>query len=224
MAHQPVTEFPSAEQKRANTYRLLAGCYHPPNRELYDLIDDAFSDPELAFAVDANALLDHLPESQQTLVHDHTQLFVGPFEIPAPPYGSVYLDDDRVMTASTTVVEGLYRDEGLDIGLDEPPDHIAAELEFLYVLVLGELEALNEQPAESLTYLKRQREFLHAHLGEWGPRFAANVIEHADTEFYRTLGELTASFLESDRDHVDAVLADIDNGPSRVRARLGGGD
>ena len=196
----------AAAERRGNTYKLLAECYHPPNDELPDLLADA--DRQGALEVDVGALATEIPEDVETLRVDYAKLFVGPFELLAPPYGSVYLEEgEQVMGNSTLDVMAHYRQAGLDVDLDEPADHVAAELEFVYYLVTTEVEALADGDLErGADSLRKQEQFLTAHLGDWIGEFAADVEENAETEFYRVLARETASFVEDDRQRLSDRL------------------
>lgn len=189
------------EQRRVESYRLLTQGYREPDRELFETIEDSAND---LYDFDLERLASAMPESVETARVDFAKLFVGPFEMRAPPYGSVYLDrTDRVMTESTRDVRAAYRREGLEVTLDEPADHLAAELEFLYVLVVTEGEALDSGDEDAaIQYLDRQYEFLSEHLGRWVSEFAAEVREHAETEFYWVLADETQRFLEADVDRL----------------------
>mgnify|MGYP003539575964 CR=1 FL=1 len=99
-------------------------------------------------------------------------LFRGPVVIPLKPYGAIWLRrDNTLMEESTMAVQQLYAEGGFDIddGFRELPDHVAAELEFLYLLIFRETEAQGKGDLDALTAVTdlRQR-FLAAHLG--GPR------------------------------------------------------
>jgi len=184
----------AAEQRRAATYRLLAALYHQPGDQPDGLLDD--HDP---VEIDAAGLRDVLPEPKPHRL-DHAQLFVGPFDLTAPPYESVYVDDEsRVMTDATAAVQAEYDRAGVEIALDEPADHVAAQLEFVSLLVATECEALAAGEFEAAEhYLDRQYEFLVSHLGRWVSELADNMREHADTEFYQLLADETAAFVERD--------------------------
>lgn len=216
-------ELLAAEERRANTYKLLSECFHPPDEELLTLLAGAVERP---LAVEG--LVAAVPDDVESLRVDHAKLFVGPFELLAPPYESVYLDDpERVMTESTREVLAAYREEGLDVGLDEPADHVAAELEFLYVLVGTELEALGEpdpEPEVAADYLRRQHAFLESHLGRWIGAFADEVGEHARTEFYRTLARETAAFVEADARWLSNRIERFDAEEIDVHRVLSGGE
>lgn len=185
----------SPQRRRGNTYKLLAECFQGPDEELLDLLAAVDDDLEVAVA-DLRAAATDL----EALRVEYAKLFFGPFELLAPPYESTYVDDpERVMTASTAAVERAYRREGLDVDLDEPADHVAAELEFSYVLVRSEAAALAAGDFDAAaTYLQRQYDFLSAHLGRWVSEFASDVREHASTEFYRLLADETRTFVETD--------------------------
>jgi len=112
----------------------------------------------------------------------------------------VYVDDEsRVMTDATAAVQAEYDQAGVEIALDEPADHVAAQLEFVSLLVATECEALAAGEFEAAEhYLDRQYEFLVSHLGRWVSELADNMREHADTEFYQLLADETAAFVERD--------------------------
>jgi putative dimethyl sulfoxide reductase chaperone len=80
-----------------------------------------------------------------TLEPAYTSLFINRLGgVPAPPYGSVYLDDDgQVMGPSALRVAQCYQQEGLVVDSPEPPDFLATELEFLFYL--ADLETAGER-------------------------------------------------------------------------------
>ena len=186
----------AGERRRHATYGLLAEWYHEPNDERISRLT-ARSPGTVGIDI---AGLAGAADGTETLRLDHARLFVGPFELAAPPYESVYVDrEDRVMTEATETVRAEYRKAGLDIDIDEPADHVAAELEFVSLLVAAEIEALAAGESEAAEhYLRRQYEFLSEHLGRWVSGMAEHMRERADTEFYRTLGDETQRFVEAD--------------------------
>lgn len=133
------------------------------------------------------------------LLLDYTRLFLGPMNILAKPYGSVWLDEDKtLMGDSTMAVLELYReaDFEMDEEFKELPDHIAVELEFLYLLIFQENEVRSSSDAERLeavTDLKTR--FLDQHLSLWIVPFSSAVKKNAESIFYRQLAELTELFV-----------------------------
>lgn len=198
------------EERRANSYKLLAECFQTPDEELITLIEDIEREEDLRLAV--QSITDEVPEDIESLRVEYAKLFVGPFEVLAPPYGSVYLDNsERVMTESTMDVMDRYREVGLDTDIDEPADHVAAELEFMYVLVVREIEAISKSNHDdAVEYLRRQQDFLNRHLGRWIADFTDEVTDYAETDFYRTLARETESFVTNDVDRVADRLAPIE--------------
>lgn len=186
----------AVERRRAATYRLLAELYHEPDSSRLQQLTE--TSPR-AVRIDVERLTE-AADDPRDLSLDHAQLFVGPFELAAPPYESVYVDSgDRVMTESTEAVRTAYRQAGVDISLDEPPDHVAAELEFVSLLVVTEAEALVAGDLEAVEhYLRRQYEFLSEHLGRWISGMTGRMRDNANTEFYRALADETRRFVEAD--------------------------
>lgn len=188
-------------ERRGNTYKLLSECYQTPDEELVSLLEDVES---ADWRLDADQIHDQVPDDLESLRVDYAKLFVGPFEVLAPPYGSVYLENaDRVMTESTIDVMNRYQSVGLDTEIDEPADHVAAELEFMYALIVREVEAIaNDEYETAREYLERQRSFLHDHLGAWIDDFTAAVEENTETAFYEHLARETKAFVGKDGDRI----------------------
>ncbi|GAB4545487.1 MAG: hypothetical protein Kow0063_39580 [Anaerolineae bacterium] len=140
---------------------------------------------------------------------DYARLFVGPFELLAPPYGSVYLEGKRrVMGDSTIDARSRYQEAGLDISHDvkEAPDHIAIELEFMYYLIFKEIESFENADFESaMGYLGKQQAFLEEHLGAWATEFADSVEKNAGTDFYQNLARATKVFIQNERHNLPEV-------------------
>ena len=98
--------------QRADLYKILSECYYLPDNVLMQkIVDVAQTNPffaELCNCISSNIEL-------ESLKIDYAQLFVGPFNLLAPPYGSFYLEDSRIMGDSTIDVRNWYEKEGLDI-------------------------------------------------------------------------------------------------------------
>ena len=190
-------ELISHEEGRRDSYALLSSCFHLPDEELIQaLYELPPSDGDLYSGLVQGAKLSDV----QSLRVDYSKLFVGPYNLLAPPYGSVYLEHKKtVMGDSTMDVMKRLKTEGLSVQLKEAPDHIAIELEFMFFLIskeLDEFRASNFDGAEA--FRKKQQVFLELHLGRWVSQFADKVEERAQTEFYKNLAEATKSFVHED--------------------------
>jgi TorA maturation chaperone TorD len=105
-----------------------------------------------------------------------------------------FFTPDALMEESTVAVQQLYAEGGFEIGEDfrELPDHVAAELEFLYLLIFRETEAQGKGDLDVLAAVTDLRKrFLAAHLGVWIGPFTAAVRNGAQTVFYRELADLS---------------------------------
>jgi TorA maturation chaperone TorD len=182
--------------QRADSYKFLSECYYPLDDELVQKVIDTAQDRafffELACCVPPAVEL-------KSLSVDFAELFVGPYKLLAPPYGSVYFEDNRIMGNSTIDVRNCYESEGLDIVIKDAPDHIAVELEFMYYLIARQIEAVRESNLHVVQACRRKQfDFLQAHLGRWLPEFVEKVQKNARTEFYRRLAGLTEAFVQND--------------------------
>ncbi|MBI2992425.1 MAG: molecular chaperone TorD family protein [Deltaproteobacteria bacterium] len=191
---------------RENLCRFLAACYYQPGPEyaeekVFDSMLDAATRIHPDLAMHARRLGEEFSaEGPDSLLVDYTRLFLGPADIVAKPYGSVWLDGEKtLMRDSTMAVQELYHEGGFEIDEDfrELPDHIAAELEFLYLLIYRENEARrNDNPGALTAMAGLRKHFLDEHLGSWVGPFTAAVKAGAQSGFYRELAELTGRFVK----------------------------
>ncbi|WP_328216638.1 TorD/DmsD family molecular chaperone [Flexistipes sp.] len=132
-------------------------------------------------------------ESEEDIVTDHAQLMVGPFELSAPPYGSVYLEKNRKIMGDTTMEVGqFYFDSGLEVASDynDPPDHIAVEMEFIHFLFSEIFNSLNEDKVEDAeNYKTKLREFLKKYYLPFSENFAEKIKDNAETNVYKITGD-----------------------------------
>jgi TorA maturation chaperone TorD len=208
------------EQMRGDCYRFLAACFYVPQTELFvqeNLLQNLTASLKKACPEAApfsrkmeDALLGY---SNEDLSVEHAKLFVGPFELKAPPYGSVYLDrEKRVMGDSTMEVIKAYQEQGLSIDdeFKEVPDHISAELEFMYYLVHKELEALEKgDKKRALKWIEPQEAFFSTFLKPWVPPFCEKIKEGTDNEFYKSLADCVSTFFEHFQEYRKAVISSL---------------
>nr|WP_246347353.1 molecular chaperone TorD family protein [Desulfurispira natronophila] len=139
--------------------------------------------------------------SNQELLVDYSALFVGPTELIAAPYGSVYLDGERqLMGDSTMEVIKMYREHGLVIDKDymNAPDHITAELEFMYYLLHNKVQLLGEGKLEQASLLyQSELKFYGNFLKPWIKPFTENIRKGINNEYYVALAEALQCFVET---------------------------
>ena len=193
------------ESSRMTAFRLLSDCFFLPNSGLSEKLENLeFSMGNVCKS--ALDLVQKMSKEFETNVDlegfkvEFSKLFVGPYTLPAAPCGSVYLENERkMMGTSTQDVKDRYREAGLDTAktFKDAPDHISAELEFMYYLIFKEIEAFTNSDIETaIGFIQRQKSFLEDHLLAWVPEFSNSIIENAENPFYPNLARATETFLK----------------------------
>ncbi|MCK7494713.1 MAG: molecular chaperone TorD family protein [Comamonadaceae bacterium] len=158
-------------------------------------------DPALAAVARARSARRSPPTAAEELLVDYTRLFLGPVDALAQPYGSVWLGADELAdaglddggAAATTRTAGFEVDEDFR----DLPDHVAAELEFLYLLLFREAErarAATRRRARAIGLL-RQRLPRRAPRGAGSGRSPRRCARAPQCAFYRELADLTERFV-----------------------------
>ena len=149
-------------------------------------------------------------ESLDDLAADYAKTFLGAGSAEgaaAFPYESVYTSPKKIMMQDAwNQVCDIYETKGIErnaSATDLLEDHISMEMEFMAFLCDE-----TSQYTETLAGLEEQREFLNKHLLNWAPEFCLDIKYHADTEFYRMVGQLTTGFLQLDSFILDKMIAE----------------
>ncbi|MHB1024672.1 MAG: TorD/DmsD family molecular chaperone [Desulfobacteria bacterium] len=196
------------ERMRGDCYRFLSACFCQPQKNVFQeekLLQNLTKSlqricPEAAL-FSASMEESILKYGNEELLVEYSRLFIGPFGVIAPPYGSVYLDGERrVMGDSTMEVIGMYRNEGLsgnaaDMDL---PDHVAVELEFMSFLVFREIKALEASDLRgAVEAVQKQERFSGEFLRRWIPPFCEKIKENTENAFYAALAQCASTFIGS---------------------------
>ncbi|MBL5964818.1 Tat proofreading chaperone DmsD [Lelliottia amnigena] len=118
--------------------------------------------------------------TDETLPEAWQRLFIGPWALPAPPWGSVWLDRESVLFGeSTLALRQWMRDNGItfDMPQNEPEDHFGTML----MLAAWLSEKGHEDACDQL---------LAWHLLPWSQRFLTVLRENARHPFYVGIAEL----------------------------------
>ena len=127
------------------------------------------------------------PEAMKALSEEHQRLFIGPDHLDAPPWGSVYLDEEGTLFGDSTLALRHFLDaEGVTLRTEqhEPEDHIG--LLFWAAAWLAEAG----RPAAL-------RHLLDEHLLCWSDAYLNQLGETARHPFYRALEQLARLTLDS---------------------------
>jgi len=145
----------------------------------------------------------------ESLHWDYTRMFIGPFQLPAPPWGSVYLSKDKTLFQEETLqVRRAYLKYGFQSKQHgvEADDHIGLELDMMFQLAKSAKGNLIEGKTQSfLENTCDQLLFLENHLLSWVPAFSRDMEKSANTNFYKGVAEVLIGYLELDRKMIDEI-------------------
>ena len=191
----------SVEVARANAYHVLARVLAPPAemdtsqpvllRYTFLQLSESLHAPAAKTADAWETAL----EDREPLAVAYARLFLGPFEVLAPPYESMYLDpEQRLMGRVSQAVAEAYTNAGLGPGSGpkEVPDHITLELEFMYFLGFQAIAT------DDSLWSERRQQFWRIHLGRWLPDLSKNMAQADCHPCYTALGKLLKAFCQSE--------------------------
>lgn len=134
-------------------------------------------------------------ENLDTLKLDYGQLFFGPGEPKAMPWGSVYLGEQQLINdVSTIALMDFYRHHQIEFELsfNQPVDHIALFFAVIDRLLGRIIEAESSQKLVSVLSV-----LLQQHMLPWSGRCFALAQVHAQTEFYLGFACLAEDFQQA---------------------------
>lgn len=131
------------------------------------------------------------------------KLFVGPQAILAPPFASVYLQDEpHVMGETTLMVRHLYQMVGLVSPWKGkiPDDHISLELDACLHMRMGLLKSGSSQLCDIYSY------FLNEHMARWIPAFLERINRAQELPLMiGWVGRELANWLDGERQWVSTT-------------------
>lgn len=185
--------------------RILGACfYYPPQsatvQRLWPLL------PQMAdiFPWPNPAKIAHYCQqmpaiSPEQLEYDFSVLFEGQGEMPAPPWGSVYLDKENILMGASTL---QYREFLATLGLANQSTIHEPEYQF-GLMLLAWVYLIEQQPVSSQQSNNNQQDgadivLLTEHLLPWAYRYL-ELVKNAQVEypFYPLLAEITECYLKT---------------------------
>ncbi|WP_017810672.1 TorD/DmsD family molecular chaperone [Clostridium saccharoperbutylacetonicum] len=154
---------------------------------------------------------------KKAILEEHQRLFVGPNELLAPLWKSVYKTKDKLLFGDIELeVRSYYNSVGLDVKPSEAADYLPLQLSFMSQLCsIGQeynLEGLNADELEKLSEnLSMQKEFLNKHLLSWVPLWVEVVNKNAGGQFWKGFAELTEGWLENDLIEIERIYINYRN-------------
>jgi TorA maturation chaperone TorD len=158
------------------------------------------------FSAAVESLIEQLaeidPNHGRAIVNEYNRLFL--IRPKAPPYETIYTDAEGQMRGLLTAqLEEKYLNAGLAISpeLNELPDHISVELEFMAYMCMKESEAHSANEVLEATHFRDlQVSFMGQHLARWFPSFAKRINEADPGSIYQYLLPAAYEFLRNELD------------------------
>lgn len=126
------------------------------------------------------------------------------------PYESFYVrEDGMIESGGDNPVIQFYDEFNYIVEKDKArivsPDHIGAELEFMFMLCDAQAKALkNSDEVAAQEFQEIQKKFLEKHLLQWAPLYFINVKNEAQTPLYHDGAMTGLEFILSDFEYLNA--------------------
>lgn len=196
---------------RASMYRVLALAFTYPTVETLaaldralpaaavgaPLIDEATVRECARFAAALGQTTDE--PRRGTLEADYQRVFTLSYSEDCPPYETAFSARHLFQqTQQQADIAGFYRAFGVDARA-ERADHLAAELEFCYLLALKEARARADGEPEHVAICRdAQRRFVGEHLARWAPLISGRVRQVAGDTALGAAARLLAALVASE--------------------------
>jgi TorA maturation chaperone TorD len=189
---------------RATMYRLLALLFSYPTPAVASALRESVETAGVAAdlidqrAVEAlgevGALLDEATPS--SLESEYQRAFTLSYNEDCPLYETAFSARHIFQqTQHQADLAGFYRAFGVD-SKSERPDHLAIELEFLYLTALKEALARGRLEREHVAVCRgAQRAFLRDHLARWAPSVAGRIAVAGRATLYEASARLLLAFV-----------------------------
>ena len=138
------------------------------------------------------------------ILNDYQRLFVGPDEILAPLWESVYKTKDKLLFGEIELeVRKFYNSVGLDVKESESADYLPFQLSFMSRLCNIDEKNNVESMKKSLV---KQSDFLKEHLLSWTYSWVEDVSKNSKILFWTGFAQITRGWLENDLDEIEKVI------------------
>ncbi|MGI6034086.1 MAG: TorD/DmsD family molecular chaperone [Coriobacteriales bacterium] len=124
----------------------------------------------------------------------YTRLFIGSFQMEAPPYASYYMDGGLIGGKTTSEVRAVYRQFDIEISDERrvPEDHLR------YLLAFLSLMAMRFEQTQQEAFVESYEDFRDGYVLPWLPAFVERVKTHAEQAYYGKLADFTLAVLEGE--------------------------
>ncbi len=191
-------------------YKTFAKLFYYPDSEITELLKKGVVSEFFGEVLTTNAELDSFNEylrgfeNAESLLEDmqveYTRLFITAFpEVPAPIFRSYYVEKELFGESTGKIIDFYEKhDFHLSKELNEPPDHIAVELEFVFRMIEEGI------PENEQVY------FIKENILSWTDKFAGRIRESAKTPFYPFLINAIINYLNDDVNEIEKNNAGVE--------------
>jgi thiosulfate reductase/polysulfide reductase chain A len=210
---------------RGRVYKILSLCFQYPDEDSFSYIREGITkdlDEYLrnlpfgdllrkAYNSLASVIKNQLSTlSLEGLQVEYTGLFITAFhDLSCLPYESIYCDDSRrLMGESVVSVKRLYNRFGLGVShtFKDLPDHIGAELEFMFFLSNNESKfEADESDEERKLCIHYENKFLEDHMMRWIPDFVDCLERSYSSELFIHLSRFVREFVREDSGFLSSI-------------------
>ena len=138
-------------------------------------------------------------EKVTKLRDEYTKLFIGPGELQAGPWESLYVSNKKqIFDENTLAVRNFYRVNGF-LPVEYPrvaDDHLALECAFMAKIGQRVLEATDNEKVKQAIQVSRQ--FLNEHLLVWMPVYFDKLREDGYSNFFSAMVEFALEYMKAD--------------------------
>ena len=169
----------------------------------YTILASAFLYPDEAFFV---CFPDVLAEKRD-IVAEYDRLFRAGI---VWPYGAEHLVENEFQRANLlSDIMGFYTAFGFE-PVNDRPDSLACELEFMYALILkrtraGQAPASDESGERIEVCLDAEKKFFEKHLEAGATAIAEKIISLSENSFYVNIAKDMLELLATERKHFDLI-------------------
>lgn len=132
---------------------------------------------------------------------EFTKLFLGPFEVLVPPYGSCYIEGiKQIMQESSIKVKEFYNKYGIEVeeGFNDLPDHIVPELEFMYYLLYNEVEHNENDEISVEEYRAASEDFFKKYFMKFALGLSEAINEKTELKIFQELAAVFDGFINNE--------------------------
>ena len=218
----------SISKERETLYSFLKITFQSPlTSETLKLWKENFSAEFLDVLTEGNKYLVRFFESLHkkeldSIVEEEKEAYLATFyifneegKVPAPPWESVYMTNDRSLFGEPAF---QIRNKLAEFGLQfihentDPDDHIAIELDFMNYLINYTLSAKEEAREEDYARgVYTQYWLIKEHLNKWISPFTKDILSSNTSDFYKGIATLLSLFVKEDFEYIKSMKEDLDN-------------